>query len=234
MLFELGFLLASALCLGLGVVAIAVPIVLLVRHQSQAARQRQARLQELAHHLGWQWVESDREWPRQFLGRRFQTGSGRVAQHILTGWYRERALIAFDYRYTTGSGKDQTTHRLSVVGLDTGVSFPALEVMPAGLLTDLGARLTGRSLQFESEDFNRAFTVTCPDRRFASDVIHPTMMSLLLRLPDRCFQVEGRWLMAVNQGQHEPREVIRRADALTSILDEIPEFVWRAYRSELR
>ena len=42
-------------------------------------------------------------------------------------------------------------------------------------------RLTNRDIELESEDFNRAFTVSCPDRKFASDVLHPRMMEFLLQ-----------------------------------------------------
>ena len=95
--------------------------------------------------------------------------------------------MSFDYEYKTQTtnGKQTTTqvHRFSVLGLSMGIRMPPLSVDPENFLERFVGRLTGNDIDLESEEFNRAFTVGCPDRKFASDVLHPQMMEFLLAAP---------------------------------------------------
>ena len=59
--------------------------------------------------------------------------------------------------------------------------MPPLRVDPEDFLDRFVGRITGNDIDLESEEFNRAFTVSCPDRKFASDVLHPQMMEFLLQ-----------------------------------------------------
>lgn len=53
----------------------------------------------------------------------------------------------------------------------------------------------GNRVRFESEDFNRAFTVRAPDERFAYDVIHPQTMEWLLAQGAYPFVLAGGLMM---------------------------------------
>ncbi|WP_203335833.1 DUF3137 domain-containing protein [Nocardioides limicola] len=195
------------------------------------SQQRHQAMQELADRHGWQLTRRDDRWGRQFTGRPFDRSRRNHTRNILSGRFRDRPFTAFDYTYvtTSGSGENRSEqhHHFSVVGLGTGLRFPALEVMPAGFFNRIGAKVTGRDISFESEEFNRAFTITCPDRKFASDVIHPRLMEKLMRHRDLDFRFEGTWLIAIHHGRQHPEDVIGRAEAVAMVLDEIPEFVWR-------
>ena len=72
-----------------------------------------------------------------------------------------------------------------------GISLPPLSVDPENFLERFVGRLTGNDIDLESEEFNRAFTVGCPDRKFASDVLHPQMMEFLLAAPAGRLQVRA-------------------------------------------
>ena len=61
--------------------------------------------------------------------------------------------------------------------------MPPLSVDPENFLDRFVGRLSGNDIDMESEEFNRAFTVSCPDRKFASDVLHPQLMEFLLAAP---------------------------------------------------
>jgi hypothetical protein len=153
---------------------------------------------------------------------------------VLLGSYDGRHMVAFDYEYktTSGSGKDRrtTTHRYSVLALHAGAVFPGLQVTPQNILTGFFGRLTNSDIELESEDFNREFLVRCENRKFASDVLHPRMMELLLTQPDLGWRFEGDSMIAVRSGQHDLTEVEGRLAHLDAILDAIPEFVWREVR----
>jgi hypothetical protein len=114
--------------------------------------------------------------------------------------------------------------------VNTGAVMPALAVTPEGLVSRFFGRLTNSDIELESEDFNRAFTVTCPNRRFASDVLHPRMMELLLQWPELAWRFDADSVLAIRSGSHDVHEVEAKLAALDAILDAVPDFVWREVR----
>lgn len=199
------------------------------------ARKRREELAAFAAQQGWTHTPRDNSWTRRFSGPPFGRGDARRATNVLQGEHDGRPMVAFDYSYqvTTGSGDNRstTTYHHSVIGLGVGTRLPALSVTPEGFFGRLVGRLTNRDIELESEDFNRAFTVTCPDRKFAFDVLHPRTMELLLQTPDIAWRFEADTLLAVSSGKHSPAEVLRVLGVLDAVLDGIPEFVWREVRS---
>ena len=214
-----------------GVIALFVVIVVLAY---VAAKKRREALEAFAKAKGWTYTARDDSLVRRFDGRPFGLGYGRHANNVLRGVHDARAMVAFDYQYTTssGSGKDRTTdtHHYSVVALSIGAVMPALSVSPEGMFGRMVGRLTNTDIELESEDFNRAFTVRCPDRKFAFDVLHPQTMQLLLRWPDLGWRFEGDSMLVVTDGHHSVEEVEARLGVMDAILDGIPEFVWAQVR----
>ena len=201
-----------------------------------AAKKRREEFAAFAASKGWTYVQRDDRWCSRFDGHPFGTGEDRKAQNIVTGRYDDRAFEAFDYSYvTTSTSTDangnttthRTTHSFSVIAIETGVALPRLEVAPEHWFGRMVGRLTNRDIALESEDFNRAFTVTCPDRKFASDVLHPQMMEFLLGHPELGWRFQDRALLAVHSGDHSLVELEARLDTIDGILDRVPEFVWR-------
>ncbi len=195
------------------------------------AKERREALAAHATARGWAYRESDPSLVDRFHGAPFGRGSSRRATNCLYGHHGERPMVAFDYRYTTssGSGQDQTTtsHDYSVVALNLGVSVPALAVSPEGAVGRFFGRLTNRDIQLGSADFDRAFTVTSDDRRFAADVLHPQMMQMLLQWPGLGWRLEGDSIVVVNNGHHSPVQVDANLAVLDAILDEVPDVVWQ-------
>lgn len=201
-----------------------------------AAKKRREQFAAFAASKGWTYVQRDDRWAARFHGHPFGTGDDRHAGNIVTGQYDGRPFEAFDYSYTTTStstdanGHTTThreTHNFSVLALEVGFDLPRLEVAPEHWLGRMVGRLTNRDIELESEDFNRAFTVTCPDRKFASDVLHPQMMEFLLGHRDLGWRFTDRALLTVRAGTHTTAEVEARLSTIDGILDRVPEFVWR-------
>ena len=173
-LFGGGFLLFFVCFFAFVVVLIVVGVIQNKRRQEGLAAFAAAR--------GWVYKKSDPSLVTRFNGNPFGTGDSRRATNCLYGAHAERQMVAFDYQYTTSSGsgdnRTTTTHRYSVVAMNLGVAVPPLAVSPEGAVGRFFGRLTNRDIELESEDFNRAFTVTAHDRRFASDVLHPQICLL--------------------------------------------------------
>lgn len=204
-----------------------------------AAKKRREGMAALAARRGWSYAERDDRWVHAFEGSPFGLGHDRQARNVLTGSYDGRPFVSLDYvYYTTETSTDsegrttrrEVSHPFGVTGLDMGAAFPPLEVTPEGMIGRFFGRLTNRDIELESEDFNRAFTVTCPDRKFASDVLHPRTMELLLQWPESAFRLEGRWILDCESGQVPLEQIEPRLARVDAIVDQVPDFVWKEVR----
>jgi hypothetical protein len=203
----------------------------------RAEKRRREAMLALAASRGWSFAETDDRWVGAFTGAPFERGHRRSARNVLTGRYDDRPFAAFDYRYyTTETSTDsegrtssrEVSHTFSVVAVDVGCAFPALEVTPEGFFQRMVGRLVNRDIELESEEFNRAFTVTCPDRKFASDVLHPRMMEYLLQHREAAFRFAGTHLLVVSNGSADIAQIDATLGYVDGIADLVPEFVWRA------
>ena len=201
-----------------------------------AAKKRREAMAAYAASRGWSWVARDDGVIALFSGMPFGVGHGRAALNVIRGVYDDRQMVAFDYEYktTSGSGKDRrtTTHHYSVIAVGTGVLLPELAVTPQNLFNGFFGRVTNRDIEMESEAFNDAFVVTCPNRKFASDVVHPRMMELLMTRPAIAWRFERDSIVTVENGQHQPATIEATLGHLDAVLDTVPEFVWREVRGQ--
>ena len=228
----------SGLLVVIVVLVVAAFIVIAVM-SAIAAKKRREGIAALAAARGWTYVERDDRWADAFQDSPFGIGHNRKATNVLTGEFDGRPFVSFDYvYYTTETSTDsegrtttrEVSHPYGVAGLDMGASFPALEVTPAGMFGRFVGRLTNTDIELESEEFNRAFTVNCPDRKFASDVLHPRMMELLLQSQDAAFRFDRRWILDCEPGQVPLEHIEPRLSRVDAIVDQIPEFVWKEVR----
>jgi hypothetical protein len=207
--------------------AIAVLVVVL---SYLAAKKRREELAAFAASRGWRYEAEQPLLLDRFTGPPFGLGFGRSAFNVLYGRHDGRDLVSFDYVYKTrtSNGKQTTTHthRFSVLGLSMGVFMPPLSVDPENFLDRFVGRLSGNDIDLESEDFNRTFTVSCPDRKFASDVLHPQMMEFLLQHRQLGFRFEQDSMLVVATGARTPEQIDATLAVMDGITDRVPEFVW--------
>lgn len=173
------------------------------------AQRRREALSGAAHRLGLAFDPgSDSSLHRRFEHGLFKKGRSRRGYNTMSGMislagYRVRVVMG-DYRYTTGSGKNSHTHRVSYATFQLPfLRTPDLLVKKEGIGDKLVGGLGFDDIDFESEEFSRAFWVKSSDKRFAYDVIHPRMMEFLMKGPtprieivhDVCLIQEGlgRW-----------------------------------------
>jgi hypothetical protein len=195
-----------------------------------AAKKRREAMAAYAAGRGWRFEADQPLLVDRFTGPPFGLGFGRRAYNVLYGTHESRDLVSFDYEYKTQTtnGKQTTTqvHRFSVLGLSMGIHMPPLSVDPENFLERFVGRLTGNDIDLESEDFNRSFTVSCPDRKFASDVLHPQMMEYLLEHRQVGFRFEQDSMLMVAHGQRTPAQIDATIAVMDGITDRVPEFVW--------
>ncbi len=122
----------------------------------------------------------EREYPGLKI---FSRGHSRHAKNVISGEYEGRPVRLMDYHYETGSGKNQVTHNVGVVILQTDFPVIPLTIRRENPFDKVGEFLGKNDIDFESAEFSRKFYVTANDRKWAYDVIHQRTMDFLLGSP---------------------------------------------------
>lgn len=222
-----GYLLMAAFAVATAAVAI---------WQWQRAQKRREALFVFATTRGWSFAVQDQTLVDRWIGEPFWQGDRRRATNVVRGEVGGRGLIAFDYAYdsttrTSNGVEKRTTHRYAVVVVSMPDYLPTLQVTPESALHRLGdATGVMNDIELESEDFNRRFRVSAYDPKFASDVLHPRTMEMLVARPAFAFRLQGTDAIAWTPGALAPLDIIARSATLDAVLDGVPPFVWKDHR----
>lgn len=210
---------------------VVVGVVLFVSYL--ASQQRKRDLAAFAAAWGFTWDDED---PFDIPHRceafaAIDRGRGRRAYNVFHGERSGRGVLCFDYRYTTQSGKSQTTHRLSAAWIELGLSFPFLLIRPESLIDKVGELVGLDDIDFESAEFSRKFFVKSEDRKFAYDVFHARAMEFMLAQP-RLFSLEfrGRAVLVTDDKCWSPLVFEAALAQVEGLLGLLPEFLTRELR----
>jgi hypothetical protein len=199
--------------------------------QWQREQKRRSLLVEWAAANNWTFAAADDQWCDRWQGTPFGEGDHRRARNVLTGEWKGRTFVSFDYSYQTHSsngkgGQNTQTHHVAVSAVRLPTYLPRLQVTPENLLTRLGNAVGLTDIELESEDFNRAFRVHANDAKFACDVLAPRTMQMLLSRPRFSWRIEGADIMCWQDGEQHPAEVTARVATVLDVVTAIPSFVW--------
>jgi hypothetical protein len=180
---------AFFLLFALGIVAVAVLA-------TQAEKKRLAAAGALARSRGFEFDPSSKA-PPPLSFNLFELGSSRkVSYHT---WRPGTPDSMFQYRYTTGSGKNRRTHHRSCVLVEVPFTAPHLTIGPEGFWSAIGRAIGLRDVEVESPEFNQRYRVSCDDERFAITLLDHGMMAWMLS-PNAGggtvkFEFGGRWML---------------------------------------
>lgn len=184
------------------VVFIAVVVVAVVME-----RKRRAAWQALAEQLGFTFAEKDHSMDDRYSFAIFGKGHGRVAKNILTGEANGIAVTLADYQYTTGGGKNSTTHRQTLCILENpDLDLPAMSIRPetpvSGFLLKMVEWLgvSEHDIDFEEDpEFSSAFLLSGPDEAAVRAVMTPERRAFFTarreQLSRFLFEAEGSHLL---------------------------------------
>lgn len=220
------------------VVVVAMVVALLITLSAIAAKKKREAYAALVAATGWRLAERDDSVIDLFSGSPFGQGHARHANQVLSGTVGNRSMVAFEYTYDTTTTDTDTdghtttreeSHHYHIVALGLGAAVPRLDLTPEGFFSRAIGRLTNSDIELESEDFNRAFTLSGEDRKFASDIMHPQMMEYLLAYPKQSLRFVGSHCLTIEFGTLDPTEIQPRVDYLIGVADKVPAFVRQAY-----
>ena len=161
-------------------------------------------------------------------------GDGRGVENVMWGVWGGTECRLFDYWYyeesTDSKGnRSRSYYRFSCVMSPVEASCAHLTLAGENLFTRLGDHLGFRDIELESEEFNRAFTVKSPDRKFAVDFCDARMMRWLLAHGEGYgFEVVGDRLLASCR-RLSPTEIIPLLGTMKGFREQIPRVVFSLY-----
>jgi hypothetical protein len=163
-----------------------------------------------------------------------EKGDGRGVENVMWGTWQGMECREFDYWYydeTTDSkgNRSRSYHRFSCVLSPVAAACSPLGIDRENVLTRLGDHLGFRDIEFESEDFNRAFTVRSPDRKFASDLVDARMIEWLLAHGEGFrFDVAGDRVL-VSSRKRAPTDLVPLLGTMQGFIQHIPRVVFTLY-----
>jgi hypothetical protein len=214
-----------ALFLVLGVILVILSI--------GAERKRNEELLALATSLNLQYsindpfdIDSRQDWRKVF-----PIGHSREVNHMLYGRVDGCDLKAFDYKYETGSDKDETTYHLSAVIFDTDMVFRTLVIRRETFGDRFAGAIGFNDIDFESEEFSRKFFVKSDDKKFAYDVVHQKMMQFLLENPGWDLHLISRSLIFYNSRVFSPEQFATAISFGRQFLSLFPDYLKQQLRT---
>ena len=168
------------------IAAIAIPLLVISRRRTRESTYRIARFAQ-ANGMTFRPFVSDPPLP----GMIFHLGHSRIASQLVRG--QEPRFVEFgNYRYTTGSGKNKTTHSWGYVAVKLDVPLPNI-VLDALGNNGLGSNLPStfskdQRLSLEG-DFDRHFTLYCPSG-YEADALYLFTPDIMARFIDHAAQLD--------------------------------------------
>ena len=166
--------------------------------------------------------------------RLLQRGDGRGVENVMWGTWQGTDLRQFDYWYydesTDGQGhRSRTYHRFNCVITPVAAACAHLTIDHENVLTRLADALTFHDIQFESEDFNRAYDVKCSEPKFANDFVDARMVAWLLAHGDGyAFEACGGDLLVAHR-RLGPTELTPLLGTAQGFAQAIPKVVFELY-----
>jgi len=201
-----------------------------------AKRKRREGFATIAMQLGFEYSPQD---PFGILAEPFalfEKGDGRGVENVLWGRWQGLDVRLFDYWYyeesTDSKGnRTKTYYRFDCVTAPVDAACSRLVIEHENLGTKLANALTFHDIQFESEDFNKAFYVKSADAKFANDFIDDRMMDwLLANAKGFSFEVDGTELLCSCK-KIEPMSIVPLLGTAKAFREHIPRVVASLYPS---
>ena len=172
-------------------------------------------------------------WDVDYPGiRLFNRGHSRSGDNIITGYHHDHPITLLDYKYTTGSGKNRSTHHYGVTILDCGFPTIPLLIRREHAFDKVGSFLGMGDIDFESAEFSRKFYVKSTDRKWAYDVIHIRTMDYLLGAPNYSIEFGYGEIAILRTGKCSPAQYEQQVEMAYQLYQLIPEYLIKQMKGE--
>jgi hypothetical protein len=209
-------------------ILIFIVIVVVIVFAAIGAMERTKEMSEWGKRNGLQFTKKDSymddEFPQYSC---LHHGHSRYTKNILTGVYRGSSICAFDYHYSTGSGKNRRHHSFSALMVNTTLPLKQLFIRTEHFFDKVTEFVGFDDIDFESVEFSREFYVKSPDKKWAYDVLHQKSMEYLLHAPRYTLDFQGPYVMAYRNRKFKIAEFDEAFRVIKGLLDLLPDYLMR-------
>jgi hypothetical protein len=166
--------------------------------------------------------------------RPFGIGHSHRANDVLSGTLDRVPVLGFTYIYkvtrSNGKSTSTTTYRWQICAVWLPSALPWMTIQDEGIFGGAVAGALGfRDVQLESDDFNRRFRYKAADERYASALMPPRMMELMLQGQTGVTRIHGRILYNAVEQRPLPDDIAASWDFLVRCAALIPSWVLKDY-----
>lgn len=178
--------------------------VALVKH-ARANKKRREAYRAVAEGMGWSYTERDPALIGPYLQLPlFSTGNAHPAENVLRGDFGSRPTAVFEFAYTSGSGKNRSTLRQTIVHMQGPTAeLPEFELRPQVKFVDALIKAFGyQDIEIaERPEFTRRFVLRGPDEPAIRARFTERIIDAFEEIPGVCVQAFGSHLFLYRMGQ---------------------------------
>ncbi len=121
-------------------------------------------------------------------------GHSRRMKHVMRRQLADVTAYIFDYRYTTGSGKNSTTHLQTVAGFEiNNVTLPQFRCKPERFYHKVADALGKHDIDFERfPEFSKRYRLNADNELEMHEVFSDELIRLLEQEADKEWSIEGK------------------------------------------
>lgn len=165
----------------------------IIAYAFYAERKRREAVQQFAVELGLEYqaqlsLEDQSDFDGYALAKR---GRGQKPSNVIVADSGALRMVIFDYQYTSGSGKNKTTHRQSVVlARSSELNLPQFTMTPETIFHRLAEFLGKKDIDFQDdEQFSRSFLLHGSDEAAIRSFFNKARREKFLE--DKQLSIEG-------------------------------------------
>jgi len=161
-------------------------------------RRRRTAVTQTAEQMGLSYADDGADLLVELAGLPlFSRGRSRRISNVIRGDTEEVAVAVFDYRYTTGSGKNSHTYRQTVVLFRSPeMHLPQFELKPQGFFHGIGKLFGYQDIDFQSHPkFSKSFVLRATNAKAVRKLFTADLLSFCEGTPQVNIEGQGRDLV---------------------------------------
>lgn len=141
----------------------------------------------------------------------FQTGGGHEIKNVIFGDTQSVDLSIFDYSYTTGSGKNRTTHRQTVAFFEAGsLDLPGFNLSPENIFHRVAGLFGYQDINFDSHPkFSKQYLLRGNNETRVRSLFREDVLDYFDEHPGLCVEGSGHQLLVCRRGHRVKPEQVR-------------------------
>ncbi len=156
----------------------------------------------------------------------FNRGRRRRINNLIEGDSGDVTLLIFDYRFTTGAGKNSRTHTQTIASLKSSqLNIPSLTIHPEGFLSRIGNKMGFQDIDFDSNPtFSKMFVLKGENEEAIRSFLKPPMLEYFEAQQGIALEASGDTLFFFTPSRtikpDEIKDLLSRAYGVFGVLTE--------------